>query len=196
MASEWDALQTALAGQGAARPKVLPGTREAAVSLVLRPGDETELLLVRRAERTGDPWSGHMAFPGGTRRPEDADLIATAFRETEEEAGVPLHSIGTLLGALDPVAPATPRLPPILIAPFVVAVPSGTPAIADQNEIVAAHWIPLAFLRDERNADELLLDMDDVRRSFPSVRYGEHLIWGLTHRIMQQFFDVAGRAGW
>lgn len=196
MPSEWDALRAALGAPDIAEAWRAPNTREAAVSVVLRRAPEIELLLIRRAERAGDPWSGHMAFPGGTRQSADPDLLATAYRETEEETGVPLARIGTLLGALEPVAPRTPRLPPILIAPFVVAVPPDTSAIPDEREVADTLWIPMDFLRDERNAQELLLDMDDVRRSFPSVRYGEHVIWGLTHRIMEQFFEAARRAGW
>ncbi|MGH7466016.1 MAG: NUDIX domain-containing protein, partial [Longimicrobiales bacterium] len=69
----------------------LPEQREAAVAILVRPRDALELLLIRRAELHGDPWSGHIALPGGRRAPDDADLLATACRETEEEVGVPVH---------------------------------------------------------------------------------------------------------
>ncbi len=169
--------------------------REAAVSVIVREGTDPELLLIKRAERTGDPWSGHMAFPGGTRSANDIDLVATAYRETREETGIALDHVGLYLGALDPVVPATRRLPLIVIAPFVAAVPAQTPARPDLDEVVDAFWIPLSFLRDERNAHELLIEMGDVSRAFPSVRYGGHPIWGLTHRILVHFLEVARLAG-
>jgi 8-oxo-dGTP pyrophosphatase MutT (NUDIX family) len=170
-------------------------SREAAVALVIRPAAELEILLIKRAERAGDPWSGHMAFPGGTRRAEDPSLTATAFRETEEETGVALTEKGLLLGALHPVTPMTVRLPSIVIAPFVVAVPGDTHAEPDRREVVATFWIPLAALRDETAVTELLLDLGDRQQSFPSLRYGDQMIWGLTHRILSQFLDVMDVAG-
>src|SRR5262245_41364530 len=67
-------------------------TWRAAVALVFcaPPGAEPELLFIERARREGDPWSGHMAFPGGRRDPKDTDLAATAARETHEEVGLGL----------------------------------------------------------------------------------------------------------
>src|SRR5690606_40974634 len=105
-----------------------PNAREAGVALVLRPREELELLLIKRAEYESDPWSGHIALPGGQREPHDPDLVATAFRETGEETGVPLSRTGGLLGALDELHPRNPRLPSIVIAPFVVGVPPDTHA--------------------------------------------------------------------
>src|SRR5690349_19787236 len=105
-----------------------PRTRflmEAAVAIVLRgPSlDAAEVLLVRRAHRAGDPWSGDMAFPGGRRAPYDADALVTAMRETREEIGVALDS-ADLLGELAPgytMAPRAglPRVLPMVVRPFV-----------------------------------------------------------------------------
>ncbi len=50
----------------------------------------TDLLFIRRAEKSGDPWSGHMAFPGGHMESSDASLLAAAIRETQEEIGLDL----------------------------------------------------------------------------------------------------------
>ena len=58
------------------------GLRWAAVALVLRGRtvDDAELLFIRRAERVGDPWSGHIAFPGGREEEGDETLADTADR--------------------------------------------------------------------------------------------------------------------
>lgn len=175
----------------ASRP---PGTREAAVALLLRPREQLELLLIKRAEHERDPWSGHMALPGGRREPHDDTLLATAMREAGEEVGVHARAEDHL-GALDEVHPRSVRLPSIVIAPFVLAVPPDTTARADQVEVDAALWVPLSALTDESAAHELVLELEGASRRFPAFRYGEHVIWGLTHRILEQFLDVAREAG-
>ena len=169
-------------------------TREAAVAVLLRPREELELLLIKRAEQASDPWSGHMALPGGRREPPDQDLLATAIREAREEIGIETAAADRL-GALDEVHPRTPRLPPIVIAPFVLAVPPHATAHPDPAEVEAALWVPLRALADEAAADELILELEGSPRTFPAYRYGEHVIWGLTHRILEQFLDVAREAG-
>jgi 8-oxo-dGTP pyrophosphatase MutT (NUDIX family) len=188
-------LRRVLEHRPAARVPRRPGTREAAVALVLRPHEELELLLIKRAERESDPWSGHVALPGGRREPADEDLIATAFRETAEETGVAAHKGGGLLGGLDEVHPRNPRLPSIVVAPFVVGVPPGTTAHPDPREVDAALWVPLSALRDPGAVSEILIELEEGRRAYPSLRYREYVIWGLTHRIVTQFLQVIDEIG-
>src|SRR5690606_38544094 len=134
--------------------------------------------------RETDPWSGHMALPGGRRDPTDPDLVATAFREADEETGVALARYGHLLGMLDELHPRNPRLPSVTVAPFVVGVPPDTTAKPDEQEVSAALWVPLSALRAPEARDEILVELEEGPRAFPSFRYGEHVIWGLTHRIL------------
>ena len=95
-----------------------PLMRWAAIALVIRPQPaEPELLMIKRAEIEGDPWSGHIACPGGRAEPGDRDLEHTAIRETWEETGIDLARDGKILGTLDDVSPRTPVLPPIVIRP-------------------------------------------------------------------------------
>ena len=164
--------------------------REAAVALLLRPREQLELLLIKRATHERDPWSGHMALPGGRRSADDPDLIATAFRETEEEIGVALSRDQHYLGALDEVAPATPRLPPIIIAPFVAVVPESTTTHPDPREVEFTVWVPVASLREPGAAGEILIHFEGGSQPFPSLTYGEHVIWGLTLRILTQFLEL------
>ena len=172
-----------------------PAAREAAVALLLRPRDALEVLLIKRSVRESDPWSGHMALPGGRRDPGDSDLRQTAFRETFEEVGIDVGRFGTVIGALDDVAPQSPRLPPVIIAPYVVAVPPDTMAVPDPAEVDAALWIPLDALADKAAVADLVLELEVGTRTMPSFRYNEHVIWGLTHRILTQFLEVADAAG-
>jgi 8-oxo-dGTP pyrophosphatase MutT (NUDIX family) len=166
------------------------GQKEAAVSILVRPHDQLELLLIRRAELHGDPWSGHVALPGGRRAGADPDLFGTACREAEEEVGIPVARIGTFIGALDEVGPAHPRLPPIVIAPFVLAVPAGTSARPEPREVQAALWVPVDALRDTSAVSEITVELPEATQAFPCLVYGDYVIWGLTLRILEQFLGL------
>jgi 8-oxo-dGTP pyrophosphatase MutT (NUDIX family) len=163
---------------------------EAGVTLVLRAADDLELLLIERVERAGDPWSGHMALPGGRREPADADLLATALRETEEEVGIVLAPDRHLLGALDEVHPASRRLPEMVIAPWVATVGPEVEAVPEPGEVAAAVWVPLSHLTDDASISEVLVDLEGGPLAFPSFRFHDYQIWGLTFRILEQFLDL------
>ena len=169
-----------------------PDARLAAVALVLRLGanGEPELLFIRRAERAGDPWSGHVAFPGGRKDPVDASLLDTARRETLEETGVDLARDGLILGQLDDLQPRTPTLPPVMVRPFVALVPEVKLTL--NYECADAFWVPLAWLRDPASRRMTVLRERGMELQVYSYQHGEHLIWGMTERILQQLVAIAG----
>jgi len=107
--------------------------------------------MIKRAEAEGDPWSGHVACPGGRMEPGDHDLEQTAIRETWEETGVDLARDGQVLGALDDISPRTPTLPPIIVRPFVAVVKPDL-EIVQSSEVAEAFWVPLAALRQRAAA--------------------------------------------
>lgn len=75
---------------------------QASVSVIVRTADPVDVLFIKRARNPRDPWSGHMALPGGRREAHDDDLLATAIRETHEETGIELDPeslIGRLPGS-------------------------------------------------------------------------------------------------
>jgi 8-oxo-dGTP pyrophosphatase MutT (NUDIX family) len=161
---------------------------QTAVAVVVRGGGDLELLLIKRARHDKDPWSGHMALPGGRRDEGDVDLAETATRETLEETGVDLARIGHPLGRLDEVAPGTPRLPRLTIAPFVFGVPEGTEARVASREVDAVHWVPLPRLRDPETRCSHELHLPGGVRTFPGLRVEGEVVWGLTYRILTDFF--------
>ncbi len=176
-------------------PEVPEDTTHAAVSLVLRQGRDLELLLIRRAEAEGDPWSGQMALPGGRRDPADPSLLHTAIRETEEEVSLSLQRHGTSIGRLQPTAPATTRLPPITIFPFVFEVPMGTEAHASSREVDEVLWVPLGILQNPESSSTVEIHYgENQSRIFPCWRLGERVIWGLTYRILTGLFDILPRS--
>lgn len=171
------------------------GREAAAVALLLHPLDELRLLMIRRAEKETDPWSGHVALPGGRRERHDPDLLRTARRETREEVGLDPGAHGMLLGRLPDVRPSGPNLPPLSISAFVFAVDPPGPLELEPREVESAFWVPLSALRDEESISEVIIEVEGTSRSFPAITYGEYVVWGLTLRILEQFMDVARQAG-
>lgn len=164
-------------------------TIHAAVSLVVRAGATLDVLLIKRAQHEGDPWSGHMALPGGRRDPSDASLLDTARRETREETGLALDA-ALRLGRLEEVSPQSTRLPDLTIFPFVFGVPAGSDARVASREVEAVHWVDLETLRAPGTRCSVEVDLVGGARRFPGLRVGEDVVWGLTYRILLDFFRV------
>ena len=177
------------ANLSADRSQPLAPRGQAAVALVLRVGEELEFLLVRRAESERDPWSGHMAMPGGRREQNDPNLVATAIRETAEETHILLDSEWTL-GRLDPVSPQSQRLPTLRVHPFVFAAPSDTTAIPEGSEIASVHWVPVSQLFDPDLHTTVEIPLIGTIREFPALKLGGHIVWGLTYRILRNFQET------
>ncbi len=163
----------------------------AAVAAIFRPGiDATELLLIQRAERLGDPWSGQMAFPGGRTDPTDTTPESTAIRETREEIGLELesdHAIGTL-AELDG-GRATNRL--VLVSAHAYWL-DPTPPLSPNHEVADTVWVPLPHLVDPaRHIDHYF---PAAEASFPGIRLdGDgQVLWGLTLRFVGHLFERLG----
>jgi 8-oxo-dGTP pyrophosphatase MutT (NUDIX family) len=159
------------------------------VAVILAPGPDS-VLLIRRAEREGDPWSGHVGLPGGHQDPSDADLCVTAMRETVEEVGCTL-SRDNLLGALDDVWPRTPGRRLIVVRPFVFWVPK-RPPLHPNGEVADAFWVSLGELRDPSIYRDTPLSVRGEERLFPAYHLGPRdLVWGLTERILTPLLELA-----
>jgi 8-oxo-dGTP pyrophosphatase MutT (NUDIX family) len=163
---------------------------QAAVALIVRGREDLDVLLIKRARREGDPWSGHMALPGGRRSDADASLLETAVRETREETGVDLDRAGVHLGRLGGVAPQSIHLPRLTIAPFVFGVPHDVPARVASPEVDAIHWVPLKVLtsREVRGTHEM--PFTGGTRRFPCLNVAGEVVWGLTYRILEDFLGL------
>ena len=177
-------------------PRVIEGPdvdRRAAVAAILRrtPGD-LEILLIRRAERDGDPWSGHMAFPGGGHDARDPSLEATAVRETREEVELSLEEHGRLLGPLDDVrATARGTVTGLVVTPFVFEL-VGTPPLATSGEVSEIHWAPLGPMLDGARDASIDYPWQGQTLKLPGFRVAdapqERIVWGLTHKMLLMFF--------
>ena len=184
-----------LAAALAARPgRSVPAEgaeRYAAVAVVFRigAGGEPELLMIKRAELARDPWSGHVALPGGRSEPRDRDLEETAVRETWEETGIDIRQRGRILGTLDDLAPRTPSLPPLVIRPFVAVVEPDV-TIITSPEVADAFWVPLSALRERASWGLGLVDIRGRGETEVDVfRHNEHTVWGLTERVLANLME-------
>ena len=159
----------------------------ASVMVCLRDGPRgAEVLLCRRATRSGDPWSGHIALPGGGVEPGDADALAAAIRETREEVGFDPLAHGAVLGALEPLRP---RSFPIVIAAFAAHVTAPVELVLS-DELAAAWWTPFADLVPVR------AEVAEVSEPVPAYRLPHAdaagvVLWGITYRLLGQLLGHA-----
>ncbi len=153
----------------------------AAVAAVITP-DPDAILLIRRADRAGDPWSGHMALPGGRREPGDPDLLITAIREANEEVKLELAP-QQLLGVLEDVVPRTPVLPPIAVRPYVFLLPH-RPALVLNPEVASARWVLLDELLLPQAYHPVRLEVGGQSREVPAFELEDAIVWGMTERIL------------
>ena len=174
-----------------ARPRYAPAreTAVAAVATLLRPGPSSvEVLFIERATREGDPWSGHIAFPGGRRDPGDESLLATAMRETEEEVGLRLapESLATRLDDF------RTRNDDTQVAQFVFELDDPATALAPNAEVASAFWTPIDVLLSPENASTKTFVRDGVSYELPAVRLGERVLWGMTYRMTLALLETVG----
>lgn len=168
----------------------------AGVAVLLQPQqDDLHMLFIHRAQHPQDPWSGHMAFPGGRHEPGDPSLQITTQRETKEEVGIDLALHGEYLGQLATVQ-AAPRGRSInmAVSPFVYVVsPEARPA-PDPVEVQDTIWVPLAFMQQDGVEQQVSRHLHDgTSIEVPALLYGGKTIWGLTYRMLQGFLALIDR---
>jgi 8-oxo-dGTP pyrophosphatase MutT (NUDIX family) len=177
-------------------PRVLDdgGGPFASVAMIFAGGPhDPTMLFIERAHRLDDPWSGHMAFPGGRIDADDLDSRRTAERETLEEVGVDLQA-AELLGRLDDQeGRRAGRLAGRSIAGYVYHLEDEVP-LALNHEVAEALWVPTSALVLPANRVDYTVSY--APGVFPGILVGKpdrHIIWGLTYRFLQAFLGLLDR---
>jgi len=165
----------------------------AAVAAILRPDQngDAELFFIRRAESPNDPWSGHIAFPGGRRDPEDETLLATAIRETREEVGIDLARAELLARLPDVPAFIRSKRGVLVVTPFVFALRDDvTPT--PNYEVADTLWVSLAKLSAGEGKGTHAFSYEEKPYELPCIRLdpGQHVLWGMTHRMLETMLEA------
>ena len=167
------------------------GLKRSAVAIVLRyQRPVPDILLMKRAERKSDRWSGQVSLPGGREDEGDLDLRATAIRETREEVGLDLEAIARPIGRLDTIrARAKGGLQPLTITPYVFVQTAEAP-LRLNHEAESAFWLPFDRAASGELCDKYKYRLGPVPMKLPCWRYEGYVVWGLTYKILEQLLDV------
>ncbi|HUG24851.1 CoA pyrophosphatase [Piscinibacter sp.] len=157
------------------------------VPLVQR--DEVTVLLTQRTDHLTDH-PGQISFPGGRAEPHDADAIATALREAEEEVGLHARHI-EVLGSLPTYTTGTG----FIVTPVVALIQPPFSVDADPFEVAEVFEVPLSFLMSPANHRRHGIDIAGVRREFLSMPWlsadaepRRYFIWGATAAMLRNFY--------
>ena len=181
---------TALKARRHAPADFEPSPKHASVAMIMADGArELEVCFIRRAERAEDPWSGQVAFPGGRASALDSSADAVARRETSEEIGVELsdqHFVGDL-----PVRPNIRN--GLTLSPFAYFVDDEQRQRASAkmpDEVASVFWVPISHLFDVDAVTQLEYELGGSSSKFPGIQFEDHIIWGLTLRVLQSFAEI------
>lgn len=166
--------------------------KRSAVMLIVREGDQgAEVLMIERAQRQGDPWSGHMAFPGGRMDPGDLNVFRAACRELEEELGVQAREFTEPVGRLsDLYAGGNRRLLSMIVTPFVARLKTLQP-LQPNHEVADTIWVPLRFLADRSNREEMDWRRGRLKLRLPCYFYEGKRIWGLSLMMLDELLQLS-----
>jgi 8-oxo-dGTP pyrophosphatase MutT (NUDIX family) len=165
------------------------GRTRAAVAMILRevPGD-LEILFIERATFDRDPWSGHLAFPGGKVEPGEQARHA-AERETQEEIGIDLGA-ERYLGRMSDIIGANL---PVRVSCFAYGFEGTSLQPGLSHEVRDVFWVRLSdLLRPELN-QIATVGFSGTSLQVPAIimpQSGKPVLWGLTYRLVMQFLEI------
>lgn len=161
------------------------GLRFASVAVIVRDRQLPSVLLIRRAERLGDPWSGQVAFPGGKMQEGDKSARETAIRETMEEVGIDLRRSAEFLG-YGGVATTHNRTMDVVPSFFEL---KESVEVKPNGEVASFRWVELEQLLIPSSRSIFDLNRDGKVMGMPAYSVGDYTVWGLTYRILNSFLE-------
>ena len=155
------------------------------------PGVCPSLCLVRRAKWAADPWSGHIALPGGSRTGNETPE-ETVRREVREEVGISIADTAELTALPQLRIRLAGRERPLLLDSFVCHVAGPLPALRCSSEIDSAFWVPVTDLWNPANLGHLALGDQGDTLVYPAVRLRQGTVFGITLRVLTLLSDRLG----
>jgi 8-oxo-dGTP pyrophosphatase MutT (NUDIX family) len=155
-------------------PSIAP---RAGVALIFN--QSAELCMIRRTKKIGDPWSGHMAFPGGREEVHDKTLKRTAERETWEEVQIDLTK-ASYLGRLQDLVH-----PKMSVAAFVYYVHDEFLGVACPSEVEKILWLPFDEFKNTKHEGTRDVIFDEQIHTFPVIIIGEADVWGISLQFIR-----------
>ncbi|MEL6806223.1 MAG: CoA pyrophosphatase [Pseudomonadota bacterium] len=146
--------------------------------------DGYDLILTKRSSALKHH-PGQIAFPGGKQDEGDADLIATALREAQEEIGLPLAH-AEVLGTFSPHETVTA----FSVTPVVALITQDFRPVPEAGEVAEVFRVPLSHVLDPENFVVESRRWRGQQRSYYAVPYGPYYIWGATARILRAWTDA------
>jgi 8-oxo-dGTP pyrophosphatase MutT (NUDIX family) len=159
------------------------GLRFASVAVIIRDRQSPSVLLIRRAERAGDLWSGQVAFPGGKMQEGDKSARDTAIRETMEEVGLDLGRSAEFLGYGEV---ATTHTGTMDVVPSVFELKESI-EVRPNGEVASFRWVELEELLRPSARSTYEMNRDGSVVGMPAYVIGDYVVWGLTYRILSTF---------
>ena len=161
------------------------GLRLASVAVIVRDRQSPNVLLIKRAERVGDPWSGQVAFPGGKMQEGDRSARQTATRETMEEVGIDLGRRSEFMGY---GGMATTHTGTLDVVPSVFELKESV-EVKPNGEVASFRWVELEELLSPSSRSTFDLSRDGKGVGMPAYAVSDYVVWGLTYRILNSFLQ-------
>ncbi|MEL6949156.1 MAG: CoA pyrophosphatase [Pseudomonadota bacterium] len=170
------------------RERRIAGARHAAILVpFVDTGDGLEVVLTERAAHLKHH-PGQVSFPGGAAEPHDANLAATALRETEEEVGIQASRV-EVLGYLRPQW----TISGYTMTPVIGLVSGAVSLMPDPSEVATAFQVPAAHLFDVRQHRHFRREYDGFAFDALEIQWREHRIWGATAGVIERLHRVIER---
>lgn len=185
-------------GTSEAKAATTTNTTSSSSTLITQPTKAPCILMIRRAEHPLDPWSGHMAFPGGRMERIDRRILTTAIRETTEEIGLSLHEEECVGRLSDVVTRRHDKIRPMVVTPWMFTVDAADPRLqnlAINYEVSEAVWIPLSFFADDDNRQVMTWRKFGITMRLPCYFYEGRRVWGLSLMMIRELTRIYGLAG-